>query len=514
MNRRVLSVLPVRALVRAVSPALAALAVFAFTTVAPIAGAADAIPERPEKLTFPPLTYEPPNPASFRVPLASGPVAYVVPSRELPLVNIVVYVRVGDYLQPVGKEGIAGLTGYLLARGGINSMTAEALEERMAFLAANLGSGVADLQGTVSLNLLSKDLDEGLKVLREVLAEPTFQEDKITLRKQQILQSLKQRNDDSADIEVRERRFLTYGENFWVNRHPTAVSVESLTRADLQAFHKKWFHPGNFVVAVNGDFDRDAMVARLEKLFADWPYRGEKSPPVPGDAKFADPGLYIVDKDVNQGRVSMILPGIRRDNPDFYAAQVMNDVLGGGGFTSRIMNRVRSDEGLAYSAGSAFPGGVYYPLIFIAAFQSKSRTVAYATSIVLEEFKRIAKEPVTDEEIQTTVKSMVESFPRAFSTKGQVAATFAQDELTGRFATEPDYWKNYRSKIAAVTKTDIQRVAQKYLLPEKLVVCVVGQKKEILLGHPDHPVKVDALAGNRIVDVPLRDPLTMKPVTP
>lgn len=508
MNRCVLSVLPVRALVRAVTAAFSA---FAFTSAV---SAADAIPERPEKLTFPPLTYEPPNPASFRVPLASGPVAYVVPSRELPLVNIVVYVRVGDYLQPAGKEGIAGLTGYLLARGGIKSMTAEALEERMAFLAANLGSGVGDLQGTVSLNLLSKDLDEGLKVLREVLAEPAFQEDKITLRKQQMLQSMKQRNDDSADIEMRERRFLTYGENFWVNRHPTAASVESLTRADLQAFHKKWFHPGNFVVAVNGDFDREAMVARLEKLFANWPYQGEKSPPVPGDAKFAEPGLYIVDKDVNQGRVAMLLPGIRRDNPDFYAAQVMNDILGGGGFTSRIMNRVRSDEGLAYSAGSAFPGGVYYPLIFIAAFQSKSRTVAYATSIVLEELRRIAKEPVTDEEIQTTVNSMVESFPRSFSTKGQVAATFAQDELTGRFTSEPDYWKNYRAKIAAVTKADIQRVAQKYLLPEKLVICVVGQKKEILLGHPDHPVKVDSLAGNRIVDVPLRDPLTMKPGNP
>ncbi len=508
MNRRLFPVFPRRALFCVVTTALTAL------VFASVASAAEAIADRPEKLTFPPLAYEPPDPASFRVALKSGPIAYVVPARELPLVNLSVFVRVGDYLQPVGKEGIAGLTGYLLARGGIKSMNAEALEERMAFLAANLGSSSGDNQGSVGLNLLSKDLDEGLQMLREVLAEPAFQEDKITLRKQQILQAMKQRNDDSAEIEVRERRFLSYGENFWVNRHATAASIESLTRADLQAFHKKWFHPGNFIVAVNGDFERDAMIARLEKLFADWPYPGEKSPPVPADTQFAKPGLYLVDKDVNQGRVSILLPGIHRDDPDFYATQVMNDILGGGGFTSRIMNRVRSDEGLAYSAGSGFPGGVYYPLIFIAAFQSKSRTVAYATSIVLEEMKRIGAEPVTDEELQTTLKSMVESFPRAFSTKGQVAATFAQDELTGRFATESNYWKDYRAKIAAVTKADIQRVAQKYLQPGKLVIAVVGQKKEILLGHPDHAVKLDALAGNRVVDVPLRDPLTMKPVAP
>jgi predicted Zn-dependent peptidase len=142
-------------------------------------------------------------------------------------------------------------------------------------------------------------------------------------------------------------------------------------RADIEAFHRRWFHPKNFVIAVNGDFDSAAMTARLEKLFAAWPFTGEVPPPVPTEKKFAAPGVYLVDKEVNQGRVTILLPGIRRDDPDFQAAQVMNDILGGGGFTSRIMNRVRSDEGLAYSAGSGFPGGVYHPMSFLAAFQSK-----------------------------------------------------------------------------------------------------------------------------------------------
>lgn len=476
------------------------------------AAGSEGIPDRPEKLSYPPLAYEPPAPEKYRVLLKSGPVAYVVPDRELPLVNLVVYVRTGQYLEPAGKEGLAELAGYLLARGGTKSKTAEDLEERLAFLAANLDSGVDETQGSVSLNLLSKDLEEGLGILREVLAAPRFQEDKIMLRKQQMLQAMKERNDDSSSIESREAGFLAYGEEFWANHYSTAASVESLIRSDLEAFHQKWFQPHNFVVAANGDFDREQMVEKLEMLFSNWPFKGETPPPIPTNTVFAKTGVYVVEKDVNQGRVAMMLPGILRDNPDYFPVVIMNDILGGGGFTSRIMNRVRSDEGLAYDAHSIFSGGVYYPLTFTAAFQSKSRTVPYAASIVLEEINKMTTTPVGDEELNTSKHGFIDRFPRTFGTKTQVATTFAQDEFTGRYAKQPDYWKLYRSRLDAVGKDDIERVAKKYLKRDEFVILVVGQKNEILLGHPSHEVKLTELAGGRLVDVPLRDPLTMKPV--
>ena len=489
------------------------LALVGFTSVAKEAARNTSIASHPDRLSFPPLDYQPPDPAAYRVELKSGPVAYVVPDRELPLVNISILVRTGDYLEPAGKEGVAGLTGNLLTRGGTKSMTAEELEEKLAFLAANLGSGVSDTQGSVSLNLLSKDLDEGFEILREVLTQPRFQDDKLALLKQQSLQSMQQRNDDSAAIEGREARYLAYGETFWANRAPTAKSVESITHADLQAFHQRWFAPANFVIAVNGDFEREEMIARLENLFAHWPFKGETPPAIPTETHIVKPGVYLVNKDVNQGRVSIMLPGVMRDDPDYFAAAIMNDILGGGGFTSRLVNRIRSDEGLAYRAGSSLQGGVYYAPPFTALFQTMSRKVPYATSIVFEEMKRIAAEPVTDTEIASTINGLIDRFPRVFATKGQIAGTFAHDEFTGRYAKYPDFWKDYRDKIRAVTKSDVQRVAKRLLTPDQAVILVVGQRDEILLGHPDHNDQLSDFGGGNLIEWPLRDPLTLRPMS-
>jgi zinc protease len=482
------------------------------------------IPARPEGLKFPPLNYEPPAPEQYRVQLKSGPVAYVVPDKELPLINIAVYVRTGDYLDPEGKEGLADLTGYLLARGGAGTNSADQLEERLAFLAANLSSDVSGTQGSVSLNLLSKDLDEGLGILKDVLFAPHFQDDKIALRKQQILQDMEQRNDDPREIEPREAGFLAFGEKFWANRFSTKASIDSITRRDLEVFHFKWFRPKNFVVAVSGDFDREQMIAKLEKLFAGGPVPNidlngldvaapDKAPPIPTNTVFAAGGAYLVNKaDVNQGRVSMMLPGIMRDNPDYFSVVVMNDILGGGGFTSRIMNRVRTEEGLAYDAHSSFPGGTYFPLTFSVGFQSKSRTVAYAASLALEEMKKMQEAPVSDLELTTSKRGFIDRFPRMFSTKAQVASAFAQEEFTGRYAKDPEFFKKYRFRIGAVTKDDVQRVARKYLNPDRLVLLAVGNKEDILLGFPSHPVKFPDLAGGHFTELPLRDPMTMKPL--
>ncbi|MDC0316677.1 hypothetical protein OAM03_02950 [Verrucomicrobia bacterium] len=139
---------------------------------------AQEIPDRPEKLKFSPLVYDPPNPVDYRVELSSGAIVYIYPDRERPLIDLSFNIRGGSYLDPDGKEGLAGMTGYLMARGGIPSKLADELDEELEFLAARLSSNFGGLNGSVSLNLLSKDVDRGFEILKAVLAAPSFQQDK------------------------------------------------------------------------------------------------------------------------------------------------------------------------------------------------------------------------------------------------------------------------------------------------------------------------------------------------
>jgi zinc protease len=469
---------------------------------------AQPIPDNPEKLTFKPIDFTPPRASNYRAPLKNGMVAYVAEDRTLPLVNISILVRTGSYLEPAGKEGLAALTGSMIRRGGTRSLTAEQLDEKLDFLAAQASSGIGDTQGSAGLNCLADNLDESLRLFVEMLREPRFQEDRLALAKEQSLQEMKKRNDDSADIEHREWNVLLYGERHFTNRFPTAASISSITRDDLVAFHRKWFHPASMVAAVSGAFDRPEMVRRLEVAFAGWPGTRPVVPAVPAQIATAAPGLYRIEKDVNQGRVSIGLPSVKRDNPDIHALEVMNEILGGSGFTSRITRTVRSNEGLAYSAGSGIRFGIYYPGAFRAAFQSKSRTVTYALQLVLDEIRKIREGQVSDEELDTIKKNLIETLPSTFASKAQTVAIFASDEFTGR---DPSYWPRYRERIAAVTAADVQRVAQKYLEPSKFVVLVVGNQKEIDVGDEKHAVKLEDLAPQHQVKVlTLRDPLTMK----
>lgn len=478
---------------------------------APALLAADEIPSHPRDLKFSALRYAPPDPKEHRHELPGGAVAYLVEDHELPLVSIRLSFRAAGWMVPEDLTGLAGMTGSQMRAGGTTSLSAREFDEETAFLATGIGSSLGATSGSASVGCLKQNLDRSLELLWDMLKNPGFDEQRFQLSVARTLQGMPRRNDDSSRIATREYRRLMRGEHF-TTRTSTEVSIKALTVEAMRETHQRWFHPSRFVFSVSGDFETQEMLDRLSEAIAaeGWPDKQPDAPPVPEPSHQPKPGVYMIDMpELNQAQVRMGHLGIERSNPDHIAVGIMNDILGGGGFTSRIMSRVRSDEGLAYSAGSSFPPGTYYPGTFTAAFGSDNSKSAQATTIVMEELEKMRSEKVTDAELSTSKNYAVEIFPRFFASAGQVAGTFASDELTDR---EEGYWDKYRERVSSVTADDVLRVAQKYLHPENLVILGVGNKIQMTAGNPDlKQFSFETLAGDGgIQELRLPDPMTME----
>jgi zinc protease len=478
---------------------------------AALAGAAGAqaggIVDHPDQLTFQELDYRPPAAAEYRHRLACGASAYVAENHEVPTLQVTVYVRTGSMYEPAEKAGLAGMTAYLMRNAGVAGMTPQEFDERLAFLAGEISVGIGDAQGMASLFCLSKDTDEGLALLQKVLHTPAFDPAILDRYRGDVLSEMEQRNASTAAIEGREWQFLMYGD------HPctrglrrTEKTIRSITREDLIVFHETYFFPKNFIFAVCGDFETPEILEKLNAMLAGWPDRTLTLPPVPDEFPGPAPGVYMIAKaDVNQSRIRVGHLGVKRDIPEQYALMVMNDILGGGGFTSRIVRRVRSDEGLAYNAGSAFERPVLYPGTFRAWFQTKHATAAFGTQLIVDEIRRICTEACDEEAVRNTKAGLVSDLVNPFSSKQIMVNTFADDEYTGR---PDDYWQNYRENLEAVTAEDVLAAARKFLHPDQLVFLVVGDPQAVLAGSDKHPERFADFGT--ITDLPLRDPMTLE----
>jgi zinc protease len=483
------------------------LTVFLVLIAATAAFAAD-IPDRPEKLKFPELTFDVPDANSLRFELEDGTPVYAKQDTQFPLVNITVYFRGGSYLVPASKEGLAGITGAAWRSGGAGERTAQELDEELDFLAANLGTNIGEVSGSASLNVLSKDLDEAMAIFMDVLTAPRFQQDRFDKAKENRLQAMKQRNDDTADIEAREWNRLIFGDDYWQNRLATKASVDAISATDSKEFVNSLVRSGNLVVAVSGDFEPAELEALLNKTVGSLNPLAEPLPAIPQPDHMPEPGVYVVNKpDVNQGRVSIGRPGYRLGFPDQFPLMVGNDILGGYGFTARMMKRIRSDEGLAYSAYASLGFPVTIPGEFRAFYQSKSSTCAYAAEIFFGLLDDMRTSNATDEEIKTAKASFIETFPRQFASAAQVVGLYAVDEILGR---DHGYWVDYRDNLAAVSADEITKAMKKNLDPETMIMLVVGNIEEIMKGHPEHDARLTDFG--EIKNVPLRDPMTLEPI--
>jgi zinc protease len=436
-------------------------------TAAPAAPAVN-----PRKMTFPPLVFH--VPTAERVVLDNGVVVHLLQDRELPLVSIQAYVGTGSVYEPADQTGLAALTGAVLRGGGTALTSAEAFDDELEFMASSIESGIGADIGTVSMSCLTKNLDRTLELFAQVLTVPAFREDRVVQAKNLMVEAIRRQNDDPKEVADRELLKAIYRDHP-LGRYPTIESVNSLTRKDLAAFHGRYFHPNNVILAVSGDFDRNVMLEKLTKAFAGWKRTEVALPAVPEPTPVGTSPVLLVKKDIDQSVIRMGHLGIDKNNPDLYAVTVMNTILGGNGFSSRLMSIIRSKEGLAYNVDSSFSAGRRFPGTFTAETETKSSTTAKAIGLMQGIIADMTRQPVSDVEISLARESIVNSFIFAFTTPASVVAQRARLEYYGY---PEGYLENYRQNIAKVTKKDVLRVARKYLHPDKMILLVVGDEKK------------------------------------
>jgi zinc protease len=469
--------------------------------------AAEGIVDHPDKLTFEELKYQPPTPGAYRHTLKSGATAYIAESHEFSTFELTVLIRTGSMYEPLEKAGLADMTGYLMRNGGVEGLTAKQVDEKLAYLAGEISVNIDESRGTASLFCLAKDIDAGLDLLTRILRTPAFDQQALDRYRADVLSEMSQRNAATEDIERREWAFLMYGDHPCTRRfRVTEKSVNSITRDDLVAFHKQYVFPRNFIFAVSGDLKTKEVLAKLDKMLAGWPSHDLSLPKIADTVPDPVPGVYMIAKeDVNQSRICVGHIGVKRDIPEQYALMVMNDILGGGGFTSRIVSRVRSDEGLAYNAGSRFDRPVLYPGTFRAWFQTKHATAAFGTRLIVDEISRMRTETCDPEIVENSKAGFISDVVTPFASKNFIVSTFADDQYTGR---ADDYWQNYVANIKAVTADDVRAAAEKYLHPDRLVLLIVGDPEAAEQGSDKHPEHFSDFG--KITILPLRDPMTLE----
>lgn len=467
-----------------------------------------ATPSSPKDLVFPEYVFSPPVAEEYKESILGGIPVFIAEDKELPLINLVATFRGGKYLDGDVDTGLSAMMASLVRDGGTKSMTAEDVDERFAFLAASASVGGGGTTVTATLNSLSSNFEESFDLFLEMLQSPGFQQSRIDLEKSSLRESMKQRNDFPSGVLSRENRSRLFGDTY-VGRSITIDSIDSISVKDLVGSHADIVNPSNLVLSISGDFNRGEMLDFLSKKLEGWKFGAESTNPPEIISEYV-PGIYYVDQDVPQGGVRISVRTFRRGDKDSEAGAVMNHILGGGGFSSRITQKVRSDEGLAYSAGSRFNSGAWSDGVWSAYYESKSPTVALAAKLIFDEIAKIKTTLVEEDELARAKSAIIETFPSSFQSKAGTLGVFVGDELTNR---DPLFWQTYRDKISSVTAQDIKNVANRILDPKKMAVVIVGNWGEIKNGDADGRATmadVSAIVGGEIIELPLRDPLTLQ----
>lgn len=421
------------------------------------------LPARP--LAFPPFE-------EFTLP--NGLQVIVVEKHDQPIVNANLYIRAGGAADPAGKTGLASLMAEVLTKGTA-SRSAKQIATTIESVGGSITAGAADDYVVVSDNVLTEQLPLAIELLSDVALHPTFPADELEIARTRTVSALKVALAQAATVAQRRFAEEVYGKGNAYSRAPLPETVGAIQRADLDAFHDRYFRPGNAILVVSGDVGTSRVQELTRRYFGGWkagtaPAVALGEPP-PRDATT----IYLVHRPGSvQSNILVGNSAITPDDPDFYPLEVLNKIVGGG-TDSWLFTILREQKGWTYGAYTsvARPKGTGY---FVANAEVRTAVTDSALVEMLHLLRQARDQEVSKRDLDAAKSFLVGSFPLRIQTAGQIAAQLAENRLLGLDVSD---LVGYRDRIEAVTPADIQRVAREYVRPDKAVIVVVGDATKV-----------------------------------
>ena len=417
--------------------------------------------------------------AAIEIKTATGPksgvTAWLVEDHTNPIVTVSFAWRGGAALDPGGKDGLANLAASTLDEGA-GDMDSQAFQGTLEDLAMKLSFRVGLDALTGTLETLSENQDTAFDLLRLSITKPRFDEEAVERIRRQILAGIRRDSENPRSIAARSLMHTLFAE------HPYRREVEGLAEtvplikiADLRQFVIDRLARNNLIVAAVGDITPEQLALRLDQVFGALP-AAAKPWTLPLATPPAADRIAVIERNIPQSVIRWAQPGILRKDPDFFAVYIMNHILGGGSFESRLMNEVREKRGLAYSAWSGVTTMQFAGLIQGGA-DTRNDSAAQSLEVARNEWRRMWQDGVSDEELTDAKTYLTGSYALQFSSSGSISGILMSLQLE---ELGIDYIDRRSSLIAAVSREDVKRVARTYLMPDKLTVAVVGMPKDIV----------------------------------
>ena len=427
-----------------------------------------------KSLKFPSLReVKPPEPVFFT--LANGMKVFLLEDHELPLISGSAMVRTGNLFDPSDKRGLADLTGSTMRSGGTKLKSGDELDEELESVAASVESSIGESNGSVSFSCLKENADPVMAIFRDVLSQPEFRQDKVDLAKMQARSGISRRNDDAAGIASREFASTVYGRETPWGWTIDYEHIDRLQRADMVRFHERYFFPKNVIVSIYGDFSAVAMKAKLTSLFGEWMAEQPAVPPFPAMERVKHPGIFLAERDdVTQTFFEIGHLGGLLNERDYPALQVAASILGSG-FSSRLVQTVRTKLGYAYAVSAGWGAGYASPGAFQISGSTKSATTTDTIRVIRQEVEKMRQAPVTADELKIAKDAVLNSFVFSFDRPSKTLNRMVVYEY---FGYPKDFLFQYQKAVERVTAADVLRVAKERFRPEDFTIVAVGNPKE------------------------------------